>query len=218
MGTRHLIGVVKDNQIKLSQYSQWDGYFHNGNGEEVARWVRENLYSKDDRTYSYYISRFKENIDLLEPVDNNYIEACFKATQKCSDYDLDYKAPSKLVTPTSIMFPQFSRDTSYRILEIVYTLRSFCFRNDKENNRVDKFPVRIDTDTSWIEFTYIIDLDTESVYFLTSHDFKGEPLNDKLPQVVQDTYGDLDCFYISKIRELPPIGELKKQIKRLKID
>ena len=40
MGTRHLICVVKDNEYKLAQYGQWDGY-PEGQGVNILRFLRD---------------------------------------------------------------------------------------------------------------------------------------------------------------------------------
>lgn len=41
MGTRHLIEVVVDGQIKVAQYGQWDGY-PSGQGVDVLKFLAEN--------------------------------------------------------------------------------------------------------------------------------------------------------------------------------
>lgn len=41
MGTRSLICVVKDNEYKVAQYSQWDGY-PEGQGVKILKFIREN--------------------------------------------------------------------------------------------------------------------------------------------------------------------------------
>lgn len=40
MGTRHLIEVVVDGQIKVAQYGQWDGY-PSGQGVDVLKFLAE---------------------------------------------------------------------------------------------------------------------------------------------------------------------------------
>ena len=45
MGTRHLTVVIKDNEIKLSQYGQWDGYFIY-TGVKFLEFVKGKLQSK----------------------------------------------------------------------------------------------------------------------------------------------------------------------------
>ena len=42
MGTRNLTVIIKDNEIKLSQYGHWDGYF-NVEGKKCVNFCREYL-------------------------------------------------------------------------------------------------------------------------------------------------------------------------------
>lgn len=42
MGTRHLIEVKNNNEIKISQYGQWDGY-PTGQGNTIARFLHEQM-------------------------------------------------------------------------------------------------------------------------------------------------------------------------------
>ena len=42
MGTRHLICVVKDNEYKIAQYGQWDGY-PEGQGLVVLRFLTKEM-------------------------------------------------------------------------------------------------------------------------------------------------------------------------------
>lgn len=42
MGTRHLIAIVVDNEIKVAQYNQWDGY-PSGQGVKILSILREGL-------------------------------------------------------------------------------------------------------------------------------------------------------------------------------
>ena len=61
MGTRNLTVVIKDNQVKLSQYGQWDGYFR-VTGKKFINFVK-NTDLKD----------FSKKIDLLKECDSAYI-------------------------------------------------------------------------------------------------------------------------------------------------
>lgn len=40
MGTRHIIAVVKDNDYKVAQYGQWDGYL-DGQGQDIVEFLRD---------------------------------------------------------------------------------------------------------------------------------------------------------------------------------
>ena len=79
MGTRHLTVVIKDNEIKLSQYGQWSGYF-TYSGTKFLEFVKENLQSKSKKKQKYRIATFGEKVELLKQVDekNNARSSCYK--------------------------------------------------------------------------------------------------------------------------------------------
>ena len=64
MGTRGLIVIVKDNQIKLSNYQQWDSYF-DYTGIKFLEFCKDNL--NEERK----IKNFSEKVDLLQDITND---------------------------------------------------------------------------------------------------------------------------------------------------
>ena len=77
MGTRNLTVVIKDNEIKLSQYGQWDGYF-SYSGKKFLEFVKGNLQSKNKEQRNYLIEKFGEKIDTLEDVNEQYYDDIIK--------------------------------------------------------------------------------------------------------------------------------------------
>lgn len=43
METRHLIEVKIDGELKIAQYGQWDGFIEGGQGENIARFIHEEM-------------------------------------------------------------------------------------------------------------------------------------------------------------------------------
>jgi len=70
MGTRHLIAVVKDNDYKVAQYGQWDGYL-DGQGQEVVDFLRDRL---DREKFEIELAKITwltdEQIEKVEGTDN----------------------------------------------------------------------------------------------------------------------------------------------------
>ncbi|WP_347455717.1 hypothetical protein [Acinetobacter thermotolerans] len=60
MGTRHLICIVKDNEYKLAQYGQWDGY-PSGQGIDILEFLNKEM----DRDV------FLKKLDLVKPYPEN---------------------------------------------------------------------------------------------------------------------------------------------------
>ena len=209
MGTRHLTVVIKDDEIKLSQYGQWDGYF-TYSGTKFLEFVKENLQSKSKKRQKYRIEKFGEKIDTLQKVDEKTIQEVRAIREKYSfDNTLN---KSQFAIPFNIMFPQFSRDTGVEILNIIMKIQAYMF------NPNYKFPVVLEFDEgiSCTEFIHVINLDTEEIYMLTTHEFKGVPLS--TCELVESVYENHDCWYKSSIRDIPPIAKIKKYKESIGLD
>lgn len=209
MGTRHLTVVIKDDEIKLSQYGQWDGYF-TYSGTKFLEFVKENLQSKSKKRQKYRIEKFGEKIDTLQKVDEETIQEVRAIREKYSfDNTLN---KSQFAIPFNIMFPQFSRDTGVEILNIIMKIHAYMF------NPNYKFPVVLEFDEgiSCTEFVHVINLDTEEIYMLTTHEFKGVPLS--TCELVESVYENHDCWYKSSIRDIPPIAKIKKYKESIGLD
>ena len=207
MGTRHLTVVIKDNEIKLSQYGQWDGYF-TCTGTKFLQFVKENLQAKSKKKQKYRIETFGEKIDTLKKVDEKTYQEFIAIKDK---YGFA-QSTSQFVIPFSIMFPQFSRDTGVEILNIIMKIQAYMF------NPNYKFPVVLEFDEgiSCTEFVHVINLDTEEIYMLTTHEFKGVPLS--TCELVETVYENHDCWYKSSIRDIPSIAKIKKYKESIGLD
>lgn len=206
MGTRNLTVVIKDNEIKLSQYGQWDGYF-SYSGKKFLEFVKSHLQHESEKTLQYQIEKFGERIDVLEKVDKNYYDTVIKLQESCGTNPS--KNSSKYAIPFNVMLPQFSRDTGVEILNIIHALEPFDF------GEKFKFPIGIDLNDSFCEFINIINLDAQEIYMLTSHDFKGETLN--TCEIVEKTFHE-KCWYKSEIRNIPSIEEVQKYKESIELD
>ena len=208
MGTRNLTVVIKDNEIKLSQYGQWDGYF-TYTGTKFLEFVKENLQSKSKKKQQYHIETFGEKIDTLQKVDEKTYQEFITIRDK---YGFDNTLnKSQFAIPFDIMFPQFSRDTGVRILDIINRIQPYMF------NSSYKFPVILEFDgVGCTEFVNVINLDTEEIYMLTTHEFKGVPL--PTCELVENVYEHHDCWYKSSIRDIPTIAKIKKYKESIGLD
>ena len=208
MGTRHLTVVIKDNEIKLSQYGQWSGYF-TYSGTNFLEFVKENLQSKSKKKQKYRIATFGEKVELLKQVDEKTMQEVRAIREK---YDFDNTLnKSEFAIPFDIMFPQFSRDTGVEILDIIDKLQPYMFNSNY------KFPVILDFDrVGCTEFVNVINLDTEEIYMLTTHEFKGVPL--PTCELVENVYKHHDCWYKSSIKDIPSIAKIKKYKESIGLD
>ena len=208
MGTRHLTVVIKDNEIKLSQYGQWDGYF-TYSGTKFLEFVKETLQSKSKKKQKYRIETFGEKIDTLKKVDEKTYQEFIAIKDKYGFDNTQNK--SQFAIPFDIMFPQFSRDTGVRILDIINRIQAYMF------NPNYKFPVILEFDgVGCTEFVNVINLDTEEIYMLTTHEFKGVPL--PTCELVENVYEHHDCWYKSSIKDIPTIAKIKKYKESIGLD
>ena len=208
MGTKNLTVVVKDNEIKLSQYGQWDGYFRYA-GTKFLEFVKNNLQAKSKKNQKYLIKTFGEKIDTLKKVDEKTWQEFINISDKYGFDNTQNK--SQYAIPFDIMFPQFSRNTGVEILDVIKNIQAFMFGTEY------KFPVRLELDKEgYTEFVNVINLDTEEIYMLTTHEFKSTPL--PTCKLVENVYKHHDCWYKSSIRDIPPIAKIKKYKESIGLD
>lgn len=187
MGTRNLTVVIKDNQVKLSQYGQWDGYY-SCTGKKFTAFIKDNLQNSESKT-----ERFKEKIDLLFNVNETQRQELIKHYE-------ELKKNRDFMMPFDVLLPQLSRNTGVDILSIINELDKYEFNNKQG------FPIVL-TDfeeaNQWCEFIYILNLDSEEVYMLTSHEFNGKKF--ETCPIITKGFGSTCCWYSCKINELPDI-------------
>lgn len=94
MGTRNLTIVKHDNQLKVAQYGQWDGY-PSGNGQRILDFLRNP---------DFDLQQFIEKIKQCEFVSQEKLE----------------KMPQEKWVELCQKKPQFSRDTGAGILQMIY--------------------------------------------------------------------------------------------------
>ena len=93
MGTRHLTIVVLNQEYKVAQYGQWDGYPSSA-GAIIVNFLRE-VISKGD------LDRFTSRISQCSFLKENQLQEILR-----DDPELDKN-------------PQFSRDTGCGVLELI---------------------------------------------------------------------------------------------------
>jgi len=100
MGTRHLTIVKQEGEIKVAQYGQWDGY-PDGVGTDIAHFLHV-IRSPE------MMERFRRRVAL-----------CRWATQEDLDSINEAMEMTELEAPMNQLYPEFSRDTSARLLWLI---------------------------------------------------------------------------------------------------
>ena len=100
MGTRHLTIVKQEGEIKVAQYGQWDGY-PDGAGTDIVNFLHE-IRSPE------MMERFRRRVAL-----------CRWATKEDIDSINEAMDMTEIDQPINQLYPEFSRDTSARLLWLI---------------------------------------------------------------------------------------------------
>lgn len=202
MGTRNITVVIKDNKVKISQYGQWDGYYE-WTGRNVLQFCRENLSNKILR------EKFAERVDFCKQASAECNRQIDNAIDKFSREN-----GKNFVIPLNQLFPQMSRDTGWKILEIIEDLDMLDFDKDENKVPVQYFPLHLCFDCDFgIEYTNVIDLDTDTVYMLTSHPFKSKALD--TTDLIAKTYTGQYCYLKFKLGKVPSKKKVDAMVREL---
>lgn len=140
MGTRHLIEVKFNDEIKVAQYGQWDGY-PTGQGVGIANFI-------SDRAN---IEKLKQNLSKCRFLDKEKDKAFLE------DYDSKTPDPDSRTQEQKDWFYNFiSRDLGSDILNNI--------ANSKESEILLDDRSDFKNDSVFCEYHYLIDLDKESVF------------------------------------------------------
>jgi len=152
MGTRHIIAVAKDNEYKLAQYGQWDGY-PSGQGAGVLSFLKANkleVFAEKLSNVSYITE---------EELKQRWVEAGAAPDEEWVTLDVSRKMAE--------MYPENVRDTGSDILGIILNAE----RPIKVTNSID-----FAADSVFCEWGYVIDLDKNT--FEVFRGFNHDPLTE----------------------------------------
>lgn len=151
MGTRHLICVVKDDEYKVAQYGQWDGY-PSGQGLGILDFLKNEM---DRETFEKKVSE----ISFLTKEESQIRwDECGANGEKWVSIEVSDKYRK--------LYPENCRDTGSDILLLIQ-------ESDKPLKLVDSLDFA--GDSLFCEYAYVIDLDknTYEVY----EGFNQKPLD-----------------------------------------
>lgn len=125
MGTRHLIEVRLDGEIKVAQYGQWDGY-PSGQGADIAEFLHTHM-DREKFVASLRATRFLTDAEATE-------------LQEKLDADDNWKRN----------YPQFCRDTGSKILEMVQQSSGLILNDDRYARDAVAYEYLIDLDDNTV--------------------------------------------------------------------
>lgn len=176
MGTRHLVMVSLNNQIKVAQYGQWDGY-PTGQGEIIAKFLQEKL----------DLTKFKKRVSELNWITENELKDRWVECGADRDSDFVSMAVSDIFRNK---YPFLSRDSGAGILELIQNdayiyektefdaVNGLSITEHKVKIKVDliKNDMEFASDSLFCEWAYLLDLDNEVVEVYRG--FNKEPLSE----------------------------------------
>ena len=159
MGTRNLVCVVLDGEMKVAQYGQWDGYLK-GQGKTVIDFIAKKM----------KLAKFKKAIKecrWLTDAENRqtWVEAGDVPNNKSGMVNME------VADKHSAMYPGLSRDRGAQILTLI---QDGTYTRTVRNEKTRKFgekkftvePVRglvnsesFAADSLFCEYAYVLDLD-----------------------------------------------------------
>ena len=176
MGTRHLICVVSDGKYRVAQYGQWDGY-PSGQGENILNFLK-----------STKVERLKANLNKCSWVTSEEYAKLWR------EYGVNINENNLIDQEIADKFfkkhPQFSRDTSSDILDIIANATGqIKLKNNYDFSR----------DSVFCEWAYVIDFDNET--FEVYKGFNEDPLKptDRFYSEVLAEYSIGSTYYPVKL-------------------
>lgn len=140
MGTRNLIKIVLNKEIKLANYCQWDGY-PTGQGSVIASFLKGIKKSE--------LNQLKKHVQKLEWINEPELEARWKSCGADGSGFVSFPVSDDFREK----FPENSRDTG---AEILFYLSLGCIEKVLDSRDFEK-------DTLFCEYTYTINLDNQTV-------------------------------------------------------
>lgn len=190
MGTRNLTMVILNNQTKVAQYGQWDGY-PAGQGATVVEFLRK-----------ANIDKLKTNILKCRFLSEEEIDARYKALGITGDFmSMEQSANFKASNP------QLNRDMAAEVLEEIYNGNVYeLWDNSAFAN-----------DSLFCEWAYVVDLDKMELEVYTG--FNKQPLTEKdrfFPlqgdvSRIEDTYFPIKLLKSFDINNLPTEDDFIKE-------
>jgi hypothetical protein len=143
MGTRHLINVKIDNNLKVAQYGQWDGY-PTGQGVSITRFLKtmdEPLFRERLKALHWW-----DEVDELHYTEN--LRKTFP--EQVGDTFVTLEVDDWIKET----YPELSRNTAANILSLI--------QNGSVTTVVDQRD--FEDDTLFCEYVYLIDMDKRCVH------------------------------------------------------
>lgn len=141
MGTRNLVCVLVDGEIRVAQYGQWDGY-PSGQGTTVLNFVQSIVEDND-------VNAFADRVRNLKTLSHDEVDKIWRDIGA----DENRSISMEVSNAAARTHPELSRDTGGRILELINN-------GDVENVFLS---TEFAHDSLFCEYAYVVNLDTQEI-------------------------------------------------------
>ena len=182
MGTRNLIMVVSDGDMKVAQYCQWDGYFK-GQGKTVVNFIQNEM----------NLEKFKKDVNSCRFMTD--VEQKMKVSEFSASGWMNMDQSNRF----NEKYPEMSRDTGAGILSLIQE-KGGLELTDSSN---------FANDSIFCEYAYLLDLDHKQLEVYRG--FNKEPLeqNQRFFHLKgQKSPNSTDHFYPIKMIKTFPFQDL----------
>lgn len=211
MGTRHLTIVQKDNQYKVVQYGQWDGY-PEGQGATILKFLRKMNVEKFEKqleritVINEKMRKLSKLIDkVFEKVNNQY-----QLDSKANDWKSD--KTRNLTADEKFLYQCFTRDTGGKILDVIYNA-------PKDAPIYLSHDLEFAGDSLFCEWAYVVNLDEMTLEVYRGFNFVplevGERFSGIKPTDNSYGYKQIKLLKTYSLKRLPTEKTFLKQLKTL---
>lgn len=192
MGTRNLTIVIHNEQTKVAQYGQWDGY-PGGQGKTALEFLRK----MDERAFGYQLDKCK----FVDDGKQKEINAFYKSIG-VNDEWMNGEQSQKFKQK----YPLFSRDNGANILNLI---------NDSEEETIWLYDqISFINDSLMCEWAYVIDFDKRTFEVYTG--FNKKPLH-KHERFFKDLANE-DGYYPCRNVAIYSLDDLPKDEEFIKLE
>lgn len=191
MGTRNLTAVFLNGEYKVAQYCQWDGY-PSGQGKTILEFLHQ----------PGNIDKLRESVKQCTWIDEKELEDFWV---ECGAERGSESVSIAVGGELKKKYPQFSRDTGAKILDLIVGYTTAFKSGVKLRNNIGFV-----FDSLFCEWAYVIDFDKN--VFEVYQGFNKKPLGPRARFHANNIKDTIDIKQINPTQEYYPV-KLKKKFK-----
>lgn len=199
MGTRNLTIVRHNNEYKVAQYGQWDGY-PEGQGVKVLDFLKTadmNQFKRQLNKTTFKVPKTFEK--KLDKIFNKVNDLC----RQNNEYDTK-KIIDQLPEDEQFLYKCFTRDTCAEILEVIYNAPDV-----KEIKLASE--LEFAGDSLFCEWAYLVDLDNNTLEVYRGFNKTPLTVEDRFFNMVMTSHPSGATYYPVKLLKTYKLNRLPNE-------